>query len=129
MRTLGFVRYKLFFVLVAQGLFLSFIAFVITLPLTFLFFYGFNKMDLPINLFGDDIYPTAVAVVLAALSNLVVPQVSLLLPGYKFFSKKIMESIDNRAELFSSLKAKKETNSNVFGKLCISFLYLSSNQF
>lgn len=124
MRTLGFVRYKLFFVLVAQGLFLSFIAFVISLPFTFLFFYGFNGMNLPINLFGDDIYPTAVAVVLAALSNLVVPQVSLLMPGYKFFSKKIMESIDNRAELFSSLKAKNDTKSNIFGRLFIAFCFI-----
>lgn len=116
MRTLGFVRYKLFFVLVAQGLFLSTITFVITLPICFLMFYAINHMDLAINLFGDPIYPTAAAVVLAAFCNLMVPQVSLLLPGYKFFSKKIMESIDNRAELFASLKAKEDKKSNIFSK-------------
>ena len=114
MRTLGFRRNRLYFVLFAQGLFLSAITFVIAFPLTYLIFATFNSLDLQIQLFEGDIYPSFSTIMLTCFLNFLIPQISLLIPGYKFFSKKIMESIDNRAELFSSLKISNKNNSNIF---------------
>jgi ABC-type antimicrobial peptide transport system permease subunit len=122
MRTQGFPKSRLYFVLFAQGLFLSFITFVIAFPLTLLLFATFNSMDLQIQLFENNIYPTPGIFFLTLFLNFLVPQVSLLVPGYKFFSKKIMESIDNRAELFSSLKLTNNKNSNIFSKIYNHFI-------
>jgi ABC-type antimicrobial peptide transport system permease subunit len=120
MRTLGFKRNRLYLVLFAQGLFLSLVTFIISFPLMFLLFATFNSMDLQIQLFEEAIYPSFQNILLTCFLNFLVPQVSLLIPGYRFFSKKIMESIDNRAELFASLKISNKKSSNIFSK---PFLY------
>lgn len=116
MRTLGFKRNRLYLVLFAQGLFLSTITFVIALPLMYVLFGLFNSMNLQVQLFEDSTYPSFSIILFTCAVNFVVPQVSLLLPGYRFFSKKIMESIDNRAELFSSLKLSQNDKTNIFSR-------------
>ena len=129
MRTLGFQRNSLYFVLFAQGLFLSTITFIIAFPLTYLLFALFNSMDLQIQLFENDIYPSFGNIILTCFLNFLIPQISLLIPGYKFFSKKIMESIDNRAELFSSLKISNNKSSNIFSKLFSNLIFRKSHEF
>lgn len=113
MRTLGFKKFKLYLVLIAQAFCLSVISLIISFPFTFILFGVFNKMDLKIQFFGRKIYPSFPIILFSIVCNFLIPTVSLLIPGFKFFNKKIMESIDNRAELFSSLKLQKDSENKL----------------
>jgi ABC-type antimicrobial peptide transport system permease subunit len=116
MRTLGFKRFKLYLVLVAQAFCLSVFSLLFSFPLTFILFGVFNRMDLKIQFFGRKIFPSFGIIFFSIICNFLIPTISLLIPGFKFFSKKIMESIDNRAELFSSLKLQKDSENKLLSR-------------